>query len=134
MHCTKFDDPKRRTYGSGVLDQILSLPAGAIAIADIGAAFLGETPPYQPLLDSGAGKLFAFEPDARQVEALRQRLGKTGTVFPDAVGDGAEHTLHICNFGWSSILEPDPAARAFFNNLAQLGRVESTARIQTRRL
>lgn len=117
-----------------MLDQILSLPAGAIAIADIGAAFLGEAPPYQPLLDSGVGKLFAFEPDARQVDALRQRLGATGTVFPDAVGDGKEHVLHVCNYGWSSIFEPDPQALAFFNSFAQLGRVEATAQIQTRRL
>jgi FkbM family methyltransferase len=117
-----------------VLDQILSLPAGAIVIADIGAAFLGETPPYQPLLDSGVGRLFAFEPDTRQVEILRQRMGAAGTVFAEAVGDGAEHTLHVCNHGWSSLLEPDPAALAFFNSFAQLGRVEATLRIQTRRL
>jgi FkbM family methyltransferase len=134
VHRTKFDAPTRRTYGLRVLDQILSLPAGASAVADIGAAFLGETPPYQSLLDSGTGQLFAFEPDARHVEALRQRLGAMGTVFAEAVGDGAEHTLHVCNHGWSSIFEPDPAALAFFNSFAQLGRVESTARVQTRRL
>lgn len=134
MHCTKFDEVRRATYRWHVLEQILSLTPGAIAIADIGAAFLGETPPYQPLLDSGAGQLFAFEPDARQVEALRQHLGATGAVFAEAVGDGAEHTLHVCNYGWSSVFEPDPAALAFFNSFAQLGRVESTARIQTRRL
>lgn len=134
MHRTKFDAPRRRPYGLRVLDQILSLPAGAIAIADIGAAFLGETPPYQPLLDSGAGRLFAFEPDARQLEALRRRLGATGTVFAEAVGDGAEHTLHVCNYGWSSVFEPDPAALAFFNSFAQLGRVEAKMSIQTRRL
>ncbi len=134
MHCTKFDGVRRATYRWHVLEQILSLPPGAIAIADIGAAFLGETPPYQPLLDSGAGRLFAFEPDARQLEALRRRLGATGTVFAEAVGDGAEHTLHVCNYGWSSVFEPDPAALAFFNSFAQLGRVESKMSIQTRRL
>jgi FkbM family methyltransferase len=107
---------------------------GAIRIADIGAAFLGEAPPYQSLLDNGLGHVFAFEPDARQVDALRQRLGANGTVIAEAVGDGAEHTLHICNYGWSSLLEPDPAALAFFNSFAALGRVESTLPVQTQRL
>jgi FkbM family methyltransferase len=107
---------------------------GAIRIADIGAAFLGEAPPYQPLLDNGLGHVFAFEPDARQVESLRQQLGANGTVIGDAVGDGAQHTLHVCNHGWSSLLEPDPAALAFFNSFAALGRVESTLPVTTRRL
>jgi FkbM family methyltransferase len=110
------------------------LAPGAIRIADIGAAFLGEAPPYQPLLDNGLGHVFAFEPDTRQVATLRARLGANGTVIGEAVGDGAEHTLHICNYGWSSLLEPDPAALGFFNSFAALGRVESTQPIATRRL
>lgn len=107
---------------------------GAIRIADIGAAFLGEAPPYQSLLDNGLAHVFAFEPDARQVDALRQRLGAKGTVIGEAVGDGAQHTLHVCNYGWTSLLEPDPAAQAFFNSFAALGRVESTLPIMTRKL
>ena len=110
------------------------LPPASIVIADIGAAFLGETPPYQPLLDAGLGRLFAFEPDSRQVEPLRQRLGAAGTVIEAAVGDGREHTLHVCDHGWTSLLEPDLAALEFFNTFRQLGRVRSTQAIQTRRL
>lgn len=117
-----------------MLDRILSLSARDIIIADIGAAFLGETPPYQPLLESGIGRLFAFEPDARQMESLQARLGAKATVIAQAIGDGREHTLHVCNYGWSSLLEPDPAALGFFNSFPQLGRVEATARLQTRRL
>lgn len=112
---------------------MLSLPPGAVVIADIGAAFLGETPPYQPLLDKGLGRLFAFEPDARQAEILRARLG-TATLLPYAVADGNQHTLHVCDHGWTSLLEPDPAARAFFNTFPQLGRVLATQPIATRRL
>ena len=134
LRCTKIDGPRRRTYGRGVLEQILSFSPGDIVIADIGAAFLGETPPYQPLLDSGVGRLFAFEPDARHVESLRQRLGGTATVIAQAVGDGREHTLHVCDHGWSSILEPDPAALAFFNSFTALGRVLSKQTVQTSRL
>jgi FkbM family methyltransferase len=107
---------------------------GAIRIADIGAAFLGEAPPYQPLLDNSLGQVFAFEPDARHADGLRARLGANGAVIAEAVGDGAQHTLHVCNYGWSSLLEPDPAALAFFNSFAALGRVESTLPVTTRRL
>jgi FkbM family methyltransferase len=117
-----------------VLDQLLALPQGAIAIADIGAAFLGEVPPYQPLLDSGVARLFAFEPDTRQIEALQQRLGGRATVLTEAVGDGGEHVLHICNHGWSSFFEPNPQALTFFNTFSQLGRVESKVPLKTRRL
>jgi FkbM family methyltransferase len=115
-----------------VIETLLS-PA-SIVIADIGAAFLGETPPYQPLLDQGLARLFAFEPDARQAEPLRQKLGDGGTVIEAAVGDGREHTLHVCDHGWTSLLEPDPAALAFFNTFRQLCRVKSTQTIKTRRL
>jgi FkbM family methyltransferase len=115
-----------------VIENLLS-PA-SIVIADIGAAFLGETPPYQPLLDKGLARLFAFEPDTRQAEPLRQKLGNGGTVIEAAVGDGREHTLHVCDHGWTSLLEPDPAALAFFNTFRQLGRVKSTQTIKTRRL
>jgi FkbM family methyltransferase len=117
-----------------LIEQLLSLPNGAIKIADIGAAYLGETEPYQPLLANGLGQLFAFEPDARQVEKLRQHLGAKGRIIQEAAGDGREHTLHICNFGWTSLLEPDPAALAFFNTFPVLGRVESTVSVKTRRL
>ncbi len=110
------------------------LSPASIVIADIGAAFLGETPPYQPLLDQGLARLFAFEPDARQAEPLRQKLGDGGTVIEAAVGDGREHTLHVCDHGWTSLLEPDPAALAFFNTFRQLCRVKSTQTIKTRRL
>lgn len=120
--------------GRGLIEKILSLPDAAIKIADIGAAFLGETAPYQPLLANGLGELFAFEPDERQIGNLRQQLGQQGQVISEAVGDGGVHTLHICNFGWTSLLEPDPSALAFFNTFPLLGRVESTASIKTRRL
>ena len=110
------------------------LAPGAVTIADIGAAFLGEVPPYQPLLDKGLARLFAFEPDVRQAAPLRQRLGENGVVIEAAVGDGCEHTLHICDHGWTSLLEPDAAALDFFNTFRQLGRVRSTEIIQTRRL
>jgi FkbM family methyltransferase len=117
-----------------LIEQILALPPAAINIADVGAAFLGEPARYQPLLANGSGRLFAFEPDARQVAGLRAHLGATGTIIAEAVGDGETHTLHVCNFGFTSLLEPDPAALAFFNAFPHMGQVESTIGLKTRRL
>jgi hypothetical protein len=63
-----------------------SLPKDAINLADIGAAFFGETPPYQPLIDGGLARLFAFEPDERQIGRLREYLGGRGQVIPQSDG------------------------------------------------
>jgi FkbM family methyltransferase len=117
-----------------LIDQILALPAGSVRVADIGAAFYGEVPPYQRLLDTGLGRLFAFELDSRYADPLRQRIGSTGTVFDQAIGDGHEHTLYLCDNGWTSLLEPDPDALAFFNTFPILGRVRLKSSIATRRL
>ncbi len=117
-----------------LIDHILVLPAGSVRVADIGAAFYGEVPPYHKLLDTGLGRLFAFEPDGRYAAPLRQRLGSMGIVFEQAIGDGHEHTLYLCDHGWSSLLEPDPDALAFFNTFPILGRVRSKSSIATRRL
>jgi hypothetical protein len=117
-----------------LIDQILALPAGSVRVADIGAAFYGEVPPYQRLLDSGLGRLYAFEPDSRYAAPLRQRLGSTGMVFEQVIGDGHEHTLYLCDYGLTSLLEPDPDALAFFNTLTTLGRVRSKSPVATRRL
>jgi hypothetical protein len=115
-----------------LIDQILALPARSVRVVDIGAAFYGEVPPYQRLVDIGLGQLFAFEPDSRYAAPLRQRLGSSGTVFEQAIGDGHEHTLYVCDHGWTSLLEPDPDALAFFNTFPILGRVGSKASIATR--
>ena len=119
-----------------MLQELLALCEQPIHVADIGAAFFGETPPYQVLIDQGLGTLTAFEPDARETEALRRHLGTSATVLPYAVGDGGEHTLYICppGLGMNSLLEPDPATLGYFNSFPEWGRVEKTQPIATRRL
>ncbi|HEX5958699.1 MAG TPA: FkbM family methyltransferase [Hyphomicrobiaceae bacterium] len=119
-----------------MLQQMLSVGERSIHVADVGAGFFGETPPYQPLIDQGLASLSAFEPDEREIETLRAHLGGTATVYPYALGDGREHTLYICpkGLGMSSLLEPDPCTLGFFNLFPEWGRVERTARIATRRL
>lgn len=128
----RIDGLATRPYRRRVIDSLV--PPASLVIADIGAAFLGEPPPYQPLLDKGLAHLFAFEPDLRRTESLQQRLGGAATVIARAIADGARHTLHICDHGWTSLLAPDPAALAFFNSFPQLGRVRETQDIDTARL
>jgi FkbM family methyltransferase len=119
-----------------LLEEVLALAPAAIHIADVGAAFCGEIAPYQPLLDRGLGQLVAFEPDLRQHEDLKQRLGSTTTLLPHALGDGMRKTLYICpdGTGMSSLHKPDEAALGFFNLFPQFGAVLDRAEIDTVRL
>jgi FkbM family methyltransferase len=112
-------------------------PLGSeIHVADVGAAHFGETPPYQPLLDSGLARLTAFEPDEREAAGLQAKLGDRATLLPYALGDGDEHTLYVCQpgLGMTSLLEPDPATLGYFNLFEDWGRVVNTMPIATRRL
>jgi FkbM family methyltransferase len=119
-----------------MIEDIIDLPKGSIRIVDIGAAFLGENPPYQPLLDRGLATLTAFEPSESEREKLQVHLGSTATVLPYAVGDGRRHTLHVSTNapGMTSLLERDPDTQAFFNNFALWGEVERTMPVDTVRL
>ena len=120
--------------------QIISVPPNSICIADIGAAYFGETPPYEPLLNSQLstlnsqlGRLFAFDADNNAVSDLKSRVGEA-TILPYAIAGGAEHKLHICPAGMTSLLEPDPESLAFFNLFAQWGTVQRIETIKTKRL
>jgi FkbM family methyltransferase len=119
-----------------MIEDLLGVPENAIRIADIGAAFLGQRPPYQPLLDRGLGQLIAFEPDARQHESLRRHAGASAQIFPVALGDGARKTLFVCgdDTGMSSVFEPDEKALGFFNLFPAFGKVERRIEIDTARL
>ena len=103
---------------------------------DVGASAINEVPIYQPLLSAGLGHLNAFEGDARQIEGIKNAFGTAATVYPDFLFDGSEQTLYLASpeSGMSSLFKPDPAALAFFNGFENFGHVESTERVQTRRL
>ena len=118
------------------LAELLGLAPRSLVIADIGAAFYGETPPYQSLMDAGLARLFAIDADPRHTERLRARWGEAAEVVVCAVGDGRYHKLHVCpeDSGMSSLLEPDPEALAFFNLFPKLAAVERVEEIATQRL
>lgn len=109
---------------------------GRIQVMDIGAACINETPIYRKLLDADLAHLNAFEGDARQIEKIRATFGDKATVYPEFLGDGAEHTLHLAGpaTGMTSLLEPDPAMLKFFNGFEGLGAIRGTETVQTRRL
>lgn len=119
-----------------MLIDLLGPLAGEIHVADVGAAFLGEQPPYQPLLERALARLTGFEPDPQEAAGLADKLGPRATLLPYALGDGGEHTLHVCQpgLGMSSLLEPDPATLGFFNLFPEWGKVVSTMPCPTRRL
>jgi FkbM family methyltransferase len=106
-----------------------------ITIVDVGAAFLGEKPPYQTLLDSDEGYLIAFEADKVEADKLRS-LNSSYSVIEEALGDGREHTLYICppGLGMSSLFEPNPSALGLFNKFPEWGKIVNSKKILTKRL
>lgn len=118
------------------IETLVALPAGAIVIADVGAAFFGQRQIYDALLERGLARLVAFEPDAREVERLRAVLGPGATIVPRALGDGGRHVLHLGppGAGMTSLLRPDPDYLGYFNEFPTFGRVVGTREIDTVRL
>lgn len=110
-------------------------PERLTAVVDIGANPIDGEPPYKRMLEAGLCTVCGFEPQADALAQLECRRGPLERYLPFAVGDGGEHTLHICRArGMSSLLAPDSAQLAIFNEFAELGEVEARVRISTRRL
>src|SRR5439155_13532918 len=79
-----------------------------IQIVDIGASPIDGDPTYKPLLAAGRARVTGFEPNPAALAELQQSKGPNETYLPDAIGDGAEHTLHVCqSAGMSSLLRPN---------------------------
>jgi FkbM family methyltransferase len=118
-------------------DPLLDLlqPARLTAVVDIGANPIDGDPPYKRMLGAGLCTLVGFEPQAEALAELNRRKGPHERYLSSAVGDGQEHTLHICQArGMTSLLPPDPAQLALFNEFPAFGRVVEQVRIPTRRL
>jgi FkbM family methyltransferase len=105
-------------------------------VVDIGANPLdGGQPPYAPLLQQGLCHLTGFEPHPDALAKLNEQKGPHETYLPVAVGDGREHTLHVCQAsGMSSLLEPDHKTLLMFPMLAEWGRVVDRQTVPTVRL
>lgn len=122
------------TPGTDPLTQLLQ-PARATAVVDIGANPIGADPPYKRMLDAGLCTLVGFEPQAEALEELRRRKGERESYFPYVVGDGGEHTLHVCAApGMTGLLRPDTHMLSLFQPFTEFGKVESTQKVRTTRL
>jgi FkbM family methyltransferase len=106
-----------------------------VKVIDIGANPIDADPPYAAMLRAGDAEVVGFEPNPAALEVLNARKGPLERYFPHAVGDGARHTLHICQApGMTSLLEPDPAVLGLFHGFPDWGRVLATEPLDTVRL
>ena len=104
-------------------------------IVHIGANPIDGDPPYVSLLRAGNAEIVGFEPNHLALAKLNETKGPRAVYLPHAVGDGGEHTLHICAApGMTSLLAPDPEVLNLFHGFPIWGRVVATERVRTVRL
>jgi FkbM family methyltransferase len=109
--------------------------APRVKVVDIGANPIDSDPPYAGMLRAGEAEVVGFEPNRAALATLDARKGPLERYFPHAVGDGARHTLRICQApGMTSLLEPDPAVLSLFHGFPDWGRVIATEEVETVRL
>ena len=107
-----------------------------IQCMDVGASAINEVPIYQPLLDRGWARLNAFEGDPRQIAAIEAAYGAHAQIYNEFLYDGSPQTLRVAHgpTGMTSLLEPRPAALAFFNGFPEFGEIIAREPVETVRL
>jgi len=106
-----------------------------IKIVDVGANPIDGTPPYADLLRSGIADLIGFDPNPDSLVRLNEKKSAAETYLPYAIGDGRQHTLHICRAqGMTSLLTPNPAVLNLFHGFPDWGTVMATETVNTVRL
>lgn len=109
--------------------------APRVKVVDIGANPIDSDPPYAGMLRAGEAEVVGFEPNRAALATLDARKGPLERYFPHAVGDGARHTLRICQApGMTSLFEPDPAVLSLFHGFPDWGGVIATEEVETVRL
>ncbi|MEU9256813.1 FkbM family methyltransferase [Streptomyces sp. NPDC048270] len=110
-------------------------PARPTHVVDVGANPIDGDPPYRDMLAAGLCRVTGFEPQPEALDELRRRKGPYETYLPDALGDGAAHTLYVAaSSGMTGIFRPDPNRLALFNGFGEWGRVREEVQVSTRRL
>lgn len=117
------------------LEDLIPL-SGPIHVADIGAAYIAETPPYKVLMDKGHARLSAFDGDERQKDKLVEVYGDKFDLYTDIIADGRQHTLYLAApaSGMSSILKPADKRLNFFNGFPLFGKIHQEVTVTSRRL
>lgn len=122
---------------TSIADPLFELlrPDRLTAVVDIGANPIDGDPPYKRMLAAGLCTVVGFEPQADALAVLDRRKGPLERYLPYAIGDGRERQLHICHApGMTSLLSPDPAHLALFNEFPKFGRVVREVPVTTMRL
>lgn len=125
------------TASTATASPVLSLvkPARQTHVIDVGANLIEGDPPYRDMLRAGLCRVTGFEPQPDALEALHRHKGPLETYLPDAIGDGAAHTLYVAAAsGMTSLYRPDPTRLCLFNGFTEWGRVREEIPIDTRRL
>ncbi len=113
----------------------LTNASARIKVVDIGANPIDGTPPYLPLLSAGDAEVVGFEPIPDALAKLNEKKSPNETYLPFAIGDGQQHTLHICAAqGMTSLLTPNPAVLDRFHGFPAWSQVVATQPIETVRL
>ncbi|MET0865306.1 MAG: FkbM family methyltransferase [Nakamurella sp.] len=106
-----------------------------VDVVDIGANPIDGDPPYRLLLDAGLCRVTGFEPQPAALATLLTQAGTAERYLPYAVGDGGEHTLHLCaTSGFASLLEPDDQQLELLIDFPRLAQVTGREQLNTRRL
>lgn len=106
-----------------------------IDVVDIGANPITGDAPYKTLLDAGLARVIGFEPNRSALDRLNAQKGENETYFPDAVYDGNEQELRICNSpGMTSLLEPNTELLSYFHGFPEWGEVRERQSLPTVRL
>ena len=106
-----------------------------LKVVDVGASPIEGDPIYGPLHDAGGAELVGFEPAADQFQRLLDLDLPRATFLPDAIGDGTESELRICQApGMTSMLEPDQEVLSHFHQFSEFGKVVGREKMPTRRL
>lgn len=104
-------------------------------VVDIGAYQIAGDPIYANLLRAGNGELVGFEPNREALAELLKNKGPHDTFLPHAVGDGREHTLHVCAArDMTSLFAPNPEVMNLFHGFPIWSQVVATEKVQTVRL
>jgi len=106
-----------------------------IKVVDIGANPIDGPTPYASLLASGCAEVVGFEPNAAALAELDRQKGPRETYLPYAIGDGRQHTLHICQAdGMTSLLQPNAEVLSLINSFSVWSQVVRTELVDTKGL
>jgi FkbM family methyltransferase len=109
---------------------------GTIKVVDVGAMSLGEgQDPYHKLAQSFPTEVIGFEPVQAEFAKL-VASGKPGRSYlPYAIGDGAKHRFHECNYPMtSSLFPPNGELVRKFQYLDEFMQVVSVTELEKKRL